>query len=489
MTDLSNKYDITAHGTGLNAAGESLTADDKFHDECGVCGYYSPDKSFDCAPLLYYGLYALQHRGQESAGITVSKDGHSKTHKDIGLVADVFSHGELKELPGNVGIGHVRYSTSGEGGRTNAQPLSVKTQNSDLSLAHNGNLVNDQVLREILEYNGIVFQTTIDTEVMVNFIARNLRFGIVPAIQKLVEIIKGAYALVMTIDGKLIGVRDPYGLRPICLGKRGDDYILASESCAIDAMGGTLIRDLEPGEIVIIDENGIKSYGQKNWVKQKICIFEQIYFARPDTVMDGVSIYECRHKAGQILAKENPIDADVVIGVPDSGIPAAIGYAEASGIPYGIGLIKNKYSGRTFIQPTQELREQAIRLKLNPLRKVIEGKRVIVIDDSIVRGNTSKRLVEILREGGAKEVHFLVSSPPIKHTCHFGIDTPSRKYLIGAQHSVDEINEILGSDSLGYLSIDGLMESVGMKDGCCLACFDGNYPMEVPRLDEEEAEN
>jgi amidophosphoribosyltransferase len=459
---------------------------DKFHDECGVCGMYSPDQSFNCAPYIYYGLYALQHRGQESAGISVTKDGRAKMHKDVGLVADVFSHGELQELKGNVGIGHVRYSTSGEGGRTNAQPLTVRIGNSDLSLAHNGNLVNDAVLREILEYNGVVFQTTIDTEVMVNFIARNLRFGVVPAIQKLVEIIKGAYALVMTIDDKLVGVRDPYGLRPICLGRLGDSYILASESCAIDAMGGELIRDLEPGEIVIIDDSGISSYGQKNWARKKNCIFEQIYFARPDSIMDGVSVYECRHKAGRILARENPIDGDIVIGVPDSGIPAAIGYAEASGIPYGIGLIKNKYSGRTFIQPTQALREQAIKLKLNPLRQVIEGKRVIVIDDSIVRGNTSKRLVEILREGGAKEVHFLVSSPPVKHTCHFGIDTPSRKHLIGAQHSVEEISEILGADSLGYLTIDGLKESVGIEDTCCLACFDGNYPMEVPRLDDED---
>lgn len=462
--------------------------DDKFHDECGVVGFYGLRPEVDSAPYLYYGLYALQHRGQESAGIATMKDGKIDIHKNTGLVADVFSGGRLGKLSGPAGIGHVRYSTSGEGGRTNAQPLSVKTRFAEIALAHNGNLVNDQVLREILEDSGVVFQTTIDTEVMVNFIARNLRDGIVPAIRKLVEIIKGAYALVMVIDDRLVGVRDPFGLRPICLGRNEDGYILASESCAIDAMGGQFIRELDPGEILIIDGEGLHSYGQKNWVNKKSCVFEQIYFARPDTILDGQSVYECRHRAGEILAREHPVDADVVIGVPDSGIPAAIGYSEASGIPYGIGLIKNKYSGRTFIEPTQALREQAIRLKLNPLRHTIEGKRVVVVDDSIVRGNTSKRLVEILREGGAREVHFLVSSPPVTHTCHFGIDTPSKKYLIGANHSVDEIAKMLGADSLGYLSIPGLIESAGGTPDKCMACFDGNYPMEVPRLEELEDE-
>ncbi len=461
---------------------------DKFHDECGVVGFFSPDKETNCAPYLYYGLYALQHRGQESAGISTMKDGKISMHKNTGLVADVFSGGQLKELEGNVGIGHVRYSTSGEGGRTNAQPLTVNTRAGAITLAHNGSLVNDQVLREILEDSGVVFQTTIDTEVMVNFIARNLSQGLVPAIRKLVEIIKGAYALVMAFDGKLIGVRDPFGLRPLCLGKMGAQYILASESCAIDTIGGEFVRDLEPGEIIIIDEEGLTSYGQKNWAKKKSCIFEEIYFARPDTVLEGRSVYASRHEAGKILAKEYPVAADIVIGVPDSGIPAAIGYAEASGIPYGMGLIKNKYSGRTFIQPTQELREQAVKLKLNPIREVIEGKRVIVIDDSIVRGNTSKRLVEILREGGAREVHFLVSSPPVTHTCHFGIDTPSKKYLIGANYTVEEITEMLGADSVGYLSVEGLLSSTKADGDRCLACFTGDYPMEVPKLEEMVSE-
>ncbi|MEG0377741.1 MAG: amidophosphoribosyltransferase [Eubacterium sp.] len=460
--------------------------EDKFHDECGVVGVYSSNCELNCASYIYYGLYALQHRGQESAGISVNRDGKINTHKDLGLVADVFKGNTMKNLKGNIGIGHVRYATSGESGVINAQPLTVNLKGAQIALAHNGNLVNDKALRDMLEDSGVVFQTTIDTEVMVDILARGLRHGLVEAIQRMVEIIKGAYALVITLENKLIGVRDPYGLRPVCLGKKDDLYMLASESCAIDAIGGELIRDLEPGEIMVIDENGITSYGQKNWVNKRACIFEQIYFARPDSIMEGRSVYQARHTAGRILAKESPAEADVVIGVPDSGIPAAIGYAEESGIPYGIGLIKNKYSGRTFIEPNQKLREEGVRLKLNPLKDTIEGKRVIIIDDSIVRGTTSKRLVEILRAGGAKEVHFRVTSPPVAHTCHFGIDTPRRKYLIGAKNSVEKICEILGADSLAYISLDGLNESVGGGKEYCRACFDGDYPMEVPVLKSGE---
>lgn len=459
---------------------------DKFHDECGVMGIYSPDKDFNCAPYIYYGLYALQHRGQESAGMSINQDGKIKTIKNTGLVSEVFDVDDFDKNPGNIAIGHVRYATSGGEGVINAQPLGVTVSKRQIALAHNGNLVNDRALRNMLEDAGVVFQTTIDTEVMVNFIARGLRHGMVESIQRMVEIIKGAYALVMTLEDKLIGVRDPYGLRPICLGRKGDQYILASESVAIDAVGGELIRDLNPGEIVVIDENGLQSYGQNNWVSKRSCIFEQIYFARPDSIMEGRSVYQARHTAGEILAHENPVDADVVIGVPDSGIPAAIGYSEASGIPYGIGLIKNKYSGRTFIQPNQELREQGVRMKLNPLIDTIKDKRVIMIDDSIVRGTTAKRLIDILRRGGAKEIHFRISSPPVTHTCHFGIDTPYRKYLIGANHTVEEIREILGADSLAYLSLEGLNESVGGTEEYCRACFDGDYPMEVPKLTEDQ---
>ncbi|MDO4287941.1 MAG: amidophosphoribosyltransferase [Eubacterium sp.] len=460
--------------------------EEKFHDECGVMGVYAEDKSADVAAEVYYGLYALQHRGQESAGISINQEGRITTHKDVGLVADVFKGGALDKLKGSIGIGHVRYATSGEGGVTNAQPLTVNLKAGQIALAHNGNLVNDKALREMLEDSGVVFQTTIDTEVMVDILARGLKHGVVEAIRRMVEIIKGAYALVITLEDKLIGVRDPYGLRPICLGKKDGMYILASESCAIDTVGGELIRDLEPGEIVIIDKDGLKSYGQKNWVGKRACIFEQIYFARPDSIMEGRSVYQARHTAGRILAKESPVEADVVIGVPDSGIPAAIGYAKESGIPYGIGLIKNKYSGRTFIQPNQKLREVGVRLKLNPLRDTIAGKRVIIIDDSIVRGTTSKRLVEILREGGAAEVHFRVTSPPVTHTCHFGIDTPEKKHLIGARNTVEEIREILGADSLAYISLEGLNASVGGGTEYCRACFDGDYPMEVPVLAEDE---
>lgn len=459
---------------------------DKFRDECGIMGAYLKAKENNCSSYIYYGLYALQHRGQESAGISVNKDGKILTHKETGLVSDAFKGNVLKQLKGNIGIGHVRYSTSGEDGVTNAQPLTVNHSMGQIALAHNGNLINDSALRNMLEDSGVVFQTTIDTEVMVNILARGLRHGMIEAIQRMVEIIKGAYALVITVGDKLVGVRDPYGLRPLCIGKKDEDYFLASESCALDTIGAELVRDVEPGEIVVIDENGLTSYGQNNWVKKKACIFELIYFARPDSVMDETSVYASRHKAGEILAKEAPVEADVVIGVPDSGIGAAIGYAEASGIPYGVGLIKNKYIGRTFIQPNQKLREEGVRIKLNPLKETIKGKRVIIIDDSIVRGTTSKRLVEILRQAGATEVHFRVTSPPVAHTCHFGIDTPRRKYLIGAKKTVEEIRDILGADSLAYISLDGLTESVGGKTTFCRACFDGEYPMEVPILNAND---
>lgn len=458
--------------------------DDHFHDECGVFGVFSPDSRENVANYIYYGLFALQHRGQESAGMAINDGGKIAVHKDVGMVADVFTDRILKEARGSIGIGHVRYATTGAGGPVNAQPLSVNMRNCHIALAHNGNLVNHEALREMLEDSGVVFQTSIDTEAMVNIFARGLRHGLVESIQRMVEIINGAYALVITTEDKLIGVRDPFGLRPLVIGKKGADYFLASESCALDAVGATLIRDVEPGEIIIIGRDGIETYGQKHWVGKRSCIFEQIYFARPDSIMEGRSVYLARHMAGRILARESAVEADVVIGVPDSGLPAAIGYAEESGIPYGIGLIKNKYSGRTFISPTQALREQGVRLKLNPLRETIRNKRVVVIDDSIVRGTTSKRLVNTLREGGAKAVHFRVSSPPVKHTCHFGIDTPERRELIASKKSVEEIRELIGADTLAFLSLEGLNLSAGGGDAFCRACFDGVYPMAVPVLDD-----
>lgn len=462
-----------------------LFDNDKLEEECGVYGIYKREKEMQSAQFVYYGLYALQHRGQESAGIATNKDGKIQQHKGMGLVSEIFRGDSISNLEGNIGIGHVRYSTTGESHIENAQPLVVNYKNNQIALAHNGNLVNARALREMLEDNGVVFQTTIDSEVIVNLIARGLKNGIVESIKRMVEIIKGAYALVITTEDKLIGIRDPHGLRPLCLGKtKNGGYVLSSESCGLDAIGAKLIRDIDPGEIVIIDQNGVKSYSQNNWVKKRLCIFELIYFARPDSVIDGISVYLSRHNAGKILAAESMVNADVVIGVPDSGIPAAIGFAEASGIPFGIGLIKNKYTGRTFIQPSQKLREEGVRLKLNALKENVQGKRVVIVDDSIVRGTTSKHLVELLREAGATEVHFRVSSPPVSHTCHFGIDTPYRKHLVGAMKTVEEIREMIGADTLAFISVEGLVESVGGGTTYCRACFDGDYPMEVP-VEEE----
>jgi len=454
---------------------------DKLKEECGVVGIYNNEKTTDCVEDIYYCLYALQHRGQESAGIATNLDGKIYTYKDKGLVSDVFDNPEdFGELLGNIGIGHVRYATSGGGGTNNAQPLIVNYKNTQIALAHNGNLVNAKALRDMLEDGGVVFQTDIDTEVIVNLIARSLKNGIIESIKRVAEIIRGAYALVITTEDKLIGLRDPYGLRPLCLGESAGGYVLASETCALDAVGAKYVRDIENGEIVVISKDGIQSYRQNSWVKKRLCIFELIYFARPDSRIDGISVYQSRHNAGAALARENPVEADVVIGVPDSGVPAAIGYAKESGIPYEIGLIKNKYIGRTFIQPNQRQREQGVRIKLNVLKENIEGKRVVIVDDSIVRGTTSKRLVEILREAGAKEVHFRVSSPPVTNTCHFGIDTPYRDQLIATKHTNEEIRKIIDADTLSYLSLLGMVESVGGGDLYCKACFDGDYPMEVP---------
>lgn len=454
--------------------------DDKLHEECGVMGIYTDSKD-NTAQLLYYGLYALQHRGQESAGIAVMDKGEIQFHKEMGLVPEIFNEENLSQLVGNAGIGHVRYSTTGESFVRNAQPLVVKYKNGSLALAHNGNLVNASALREVMEESGALFQTTIDTEVVASLIAKYHKEGIVNAVKKAMELIKGSYALVLTAEDKLIGVRDNFGIRPLCLGKLESGYVLASESCALDAVGAEFVRDVEPGEIIVIDENGIESIQSSKVCAKRSCIFELIYFARPDSTIDGTNVYVSRHKAGQILARESKVDADVVIAVPDSGVAAAIGFAEASNIPYGIGLIKNRYIGRTFIQPDQALRERGVRIKLNVLKENVKGKRVIIIDDSIVRGTTSKHLVEILKKAGAKEVHMRISSPPVKYTCHFGIDTPYRKHLVGANMNVEEIRQMIGADSLAFISIDGLKEATGQEDVFCKACFDGQYPMEVPR--------
>jgi len=453
--------------------------DDHFHDQCGVMGVYSPNDE-NIADYIYYGLYALQHRGQESAGIAVYNGTTVDLHKQMGLVSEVFNDETLAKLKGHIGIGHVRYSTTGDNVPQNVQPLVVKYRRGAIALAHNGNLVNAAALRDIMEDEGVIFQTTIDTEVIANLFARYHKADTVSAIKNIMEIVKGAYALVMMVDNQLIGVRDAFGLRPLCVGLKDDTYFLASETCALDTIGADFIRDIEPGEIVIIDKNGLQSIKTNKWIRKSMCIFELVYLARPDSILDGITANSFRFKTGKILAREAPVDADRVIAVPDSGIPGAIGFSEASGIPYGIGMVKNRYIGRTFIQPNQKLREMAVRIKLNVLKKNVEGKRIVIIDDSIVRGTTIKRIVDMLKKSGAKEVHLRIVSPPVTHPCHFGIDTPSRAQLIGANHTVAEIKEILEVDSLAYLSLEGLMEATGQTKGFCRACFDGEYPMEVP---------
>lgn len=458
---------------------ESLMARDKMEEECGVFGIYSKERS-EVAQITYYGLYALQHRGQESAGISVSNFGEIVTYKGMGLTADVFTSKTLENLVGNAAIGHVRYSTTGASKLENAQPLESRYKLGQIAVAHNGNLTNAKIIRELLEDGGSTFNTTIDSEVIIKMIARKANGNVEDAIRSTVGAIKGAYALVILAGNKLVGVRDPYGIRPLCLGiNENGDYILASESCAIDAVGGTLIRDILPGEMVIIDENGVKSikYSENN--KKAPCSFEHIYFARPDSIIDGLNVYESRVEAGRLLAKQMKVEADVVIGVPDSGVPAAIGFAEASGIPYAIGLIKNKYIGRTFIKPTQALREQAVMVKLNPLKVNLEGKRVVIIDDSLVRGTTSKILIEIIRKAGAKEVHFRSASPAVKHSCYFGIDTAHREELIASRLSVEEIRKEINADTLDYLTMENMLKSL---KGCnyCVGCFNGEYPVDTP---------
>lgn len=458
---------------------EMMLAKDKMEEECGVFGVYSKIQK-EVSQLTYYALYALQHRGQESAGISVSNNGELITYKGMGLTADVFTQETLNNLKGNAAIGHVRYSTTGESKIENAQPLESRFKLGQIAVAHNGNLTNTKVIRELLEDGGATFTSTTDSEVIIKMVARKAMNGFEEAIRSTVGAIKGAYALVILADNKLIGVRDPYGIRPLCLGMNDEgDYFLASESCAIDSIGGHLIRDVEAGEMVIIDETGVKSirYAENNKVAP--CSFEHIYFARPDSIIDGINVYEARVKAGRLLAKQMKIEADIVIGVPDSGIPAAIGYAEESGIPYAMGLIKNKYIGRTFIKPTQALREQAVMVKLNPLRVQLEGKRVVIIDDSLVRGTTSKILIDLIRRAGAKEVHFRSASPAVKYSCFYGIDTAHREELIAARMTVDEIRKEINADTLDYLSMDNMIKSLNCKD-YCVGCFSGEYPMCTP---------
>lgn len=463
---------------------------DKPEEACGVFGIFSNDENTEAAELIYLGLYALQHRGQESAGMVIS-DGHRMAaHKDMGLVSRVFSPDSIRQLRGRIGIGHVRYSTTGSSFLANAQPLMGHCSQGILAMAHNGNLVNTDELRRELEEGGSVFQTSTDTEVIMNLIARFSQVPLEEAVALAAQRLKGAFSLVIMTRDTLIGVRDPYGVRPLCLGRLGDAYLLASESCAFSSLGAQFLRDLRPGEIVVINRNSL-SVRELPAVKKALCVFEYIYFARPDSVIDGLNVHRIRQAMGRQLAKEFTGEADVVIPVPDTGVSAALGFAQASGIPYDIGLIKNTYVGRTFIQPRQDQRDLGVRIKLNPVMDVIKDRRIVIIDDTIVRGTTTGKIVRLLREAGAKEVHVCVSSPPITHPCYYGIDTSVRKELIAASHTVEEIRQFIGADSLTYLSIEGLKEAVG-QEGHCLACFSGDYAIPVPggsreknRLEEE----
>lgn len=460
---------------------------DKFKDECGVFGVYS-SIPMDAAGLTYYGLYALQHRGQESAGIAASDGNEIKVHKGLGLITDAFKNTEdLHKLVGNIAIGHVRYSTTGANTVENSQPLVSNSKIGTIAMAHNGNLVNADVIRELLEDGGHIFHTSIDTEVIATLLARGAAKGIEKAIVDAMQAVKGSFALVIMTKDKLIGVRDPHGIRPLCIGKLDDAYILSSESCALDAVGANFVRDVKPGEIVVIDKDGIKSIIYAEDSGCQTCAFEYIYFARPDSQIDGLDVYTTRVKAGEQLFREHKIDADLIVPVPDSGIPAAIGYSKASGIPFGTGFIKNRYVGRTFISPSQEVRERAVAVKLNPLKVNVQGKRIVMIDDSIVRGTTSKHLVEAMRRAGAKEVHLLIASPVVKFPCYFGIDTPYRKDLIGANHSLEEIREAIGCDSIGYLSMEGMYKCFKEDQGYCVGCFSGVYPVATPIESEKGA--
>lgn len=456
---------------------------DKLREACGVFGIYGKNKNPNLGRTIFYGLYALQHRGQESAGIAVTSGDGIKYHKEMGLVSEVFNDEILDKLSGHIGIGHVRYSTSESNTLINAQPLVVRYKKGSLAVVHNGNLVNAPELRRELEESGAAFQTEIDSEVIAFLIAKEHTENLVKAVEICMEKIKGSYALVIMTEDTLIGMRDPQGIRPLCLGKLNESYILTSESCALDTIDAEFVRDIEPGEIVIINEDGVRSI-KKNQDKcrSSLCVFEFVYFARPDSTIDGSNIHMARWKSGRLLAKEHPVEADLVIGVPDSGTVSAMGYADASGIPFGIGLIKNRYVGRTFIKATQSSRAIGVKIKLNAVKEAVRGKRLIMVDDSIVRGTTSGLIVNVLREAGAKEVHVRVSSPPVMHSCYFGIDTSTRKELIGAQREIEEIRQHIEADSLGYLSLDGLIKATGLpRDRFCSGCFSGAYPLEVPQ--------
>jgi len=462
--------------------------DDKIHDECGVFGVYLNDPGNDAASLVYYGLLSLQHRGQESAGIAAVQDKVMENHRDMGLVSEVFTPGSLKRLKGQAAIGHVRYSTSETIKAENCQPFMSRFKLGSIAMAHNGSLTNAGVVREMLEDAGTSFASTSDGEVIIHLIARNYKKGLERALTDTIQFIKGSYALVLLTDDALVGARDPNGIRPLCLGQLDGGWILSSESCAIDAVGGKFVRDIEPGEIVIISGGQLRSFTFGEKTPRAHCSFEYVYIARPDSVIDKIDVYNSRVKAGAILGRESAVEADMVIGVPDSGIPAAIGYGRETGTPFGMGIVKSKYVARTFIAPNQTQREEMVSVKHNVISGEVRGKRIVIVDDSIVRGTTSRRLVAILRNAGAREVHMRICSPPVRCPCYFGIDTPHRKDLISNDASPAEVCTYLGADSLAFISVDGLLESLNISQtgeshplgGFCLGCFTGEYPIPVP---------
>ena len=472
--------------TERTGAPDGVIRERHIHEECGVFGVFARETT-DVASLAYYALYALQHRGQESAGIAVNDDGVFTAYRDVGLVSEVFPKERLQALgTGSIAVGHVRYGTTGSDNKRNVQPILVNHFKGRMALAHNGNLTNSQELRQKLESSGSIFHTTTDSEVIAYIIVqeRLKTSSIEAAVSAAMGHIEGAYSLVISSPTKLIAVRDPHGFRPLCMGHLKDgSVVFASESCALDAIGAEFDRDILPGEIVVADKNGVRSdTSHCGKAEKRLCVFEFIYFARPDSVIDGSSVHIARQRAGAFLALEHPVQADIVIGVPDSGLDAAMGYARQSGIPYGMGFIKNKYIGRTFISPTQDMRENEVNIKLNPIRSVVEGKRVVLIDDSIVRGTTCRRTIDLLRKAGAKEIHMRVSAPPFVSECYYGTDIDDKNKLIANHHTVEEIAEIIGVDSLGYLSIEDVVKLAdNTQGGFCTACFGGGYPTAVPQ--------
>ncbi len=452
---------------------------DKFRDECGVFGIFGHKEASN---LTYLGLYALQHRGQESAGIAAADGVRIRVSKAMGYVNDAFNGDTLSKLPGHLACGHVRYSTAGESRIANAQPIVVDSAHGQLALCHNGNLVNAGELRDELVKQGAIFQTNTDTEVVVHLFARSREQGVETAIVDAISQVRGAFSFVMMTNDRVIGARDPHGFRPLAIGKLGDAWVICSETCAMDLIGATYVRDVEPGEVVVVNANGLKSLKPFAPARQSQCIFEHVYFARPDSYVFGESVNEVRTELGRRLARETGVEADVVVPIPDSGVCAAVGYAEASGIPMRMGLIRNHYVGRTFIEPQQSIRHFGVRVKLNPVRSILDGRRVVLVDDSIVRGTTSRKIVRMVRSAGAKEVHMRISCPPTISPCFYGVDTPSRSELIAATHTLEEIRKYLDADTVAYLSLDGLTGAVnGGSSKYCTSCYTGVYPVAFPR--------